>query len=594
MYSSWLSEAAVMICVQTAVLAAMVWVIAKLAKNAPARFRYALWLIVLLKFLIPPSISVPAFWESAPAAQVEIAPTAVDTTALSIVTDPATAEPGMLPRVIMPSAESAVQFVWAMGAAIMLLLLCVRYIRQRNIILRSAEADDGLRDILDEAAAALKIRRVPELRLSDEVPSPALAGLLRPAILLPSQITGCSPDELKAMFMHELAHVRRRDMAVNWLYQVVRIVFFFHPAVWLVGKEIAVERELACDELIAEESAMRSTEYAAGYVAALKIAGKRPAAPVFLGMAEPFRIKKMRLEMMLRNELPKFSVGWVIALALIIALGLPTLATANREDIKPAENPAESSQDETEVVPALINLSNTEPSEIMMMLGLCTKEEFLSGKQISWRPEKRKSDLVPEGIRFIAHAEKGYDLLIYGTPKAVEELKQIIAKLDVKQKEVFIKAEFVESRSGSYAVDSGFIAAGKEKTIAYIDEKSRAGLLEKMKSGDFKLINSPILKTSSGSPASTEVNIPAPGGEKGKEFSLTVVPRVNDADGSITLFIKAEFQDQEVSTTVRVPNGETIALLIPEGSSGKRLTVFITPTVLPEKPDKNTGKTETP
>jgi len=88
---------------------------------------------------------------------------------------------------------------------------------------------------------------------SEEVGGPVAVGALRPAVLLPQRFCkNASPEETLAALGHELAHVRRRDYAVNLLCEFVLLPVAFHPAVRVVRRRLAEAREMACDEAALE------------------------------------------------------------------------------------------------------------------------------------------------------------------------------------------------------------------------------------------------------------------------------------------------------------------------------------------------------
>ncbi len=62
-------------------------------------------------------------------------------------------------------------------------------------------------------------------------------------------ISGFTPDQVEALIVHELAHIRRNDYLVNLLQAAVETVLFYHPAVWWVSGRIRAEREHCCDDL---------------------------------------------------------------------------------------------------------------------------------------------------------------------------------------------------------------------------------------------------------------------------------------------------------------------------------------------------------
>jgi beta-lactamase regulating signal transducer with metallopeptidase domain len=113
-------------------------------------------------------------------------------------------------------------------------------------------ADARLSEMLDACCHELGIRHPP---LARQLPigggAPALVGFRRPTVLLPPHLLAQMPDEeLHLILMHELAHVKRRDVLVNWLGTLVAVLHWPNPAAWAVLWRMRAERELACDELV--------------------------------------------------------------------------------------------------------------------------------------------------------------------------------------------------------------------------------------------------------------------------------------------------------------------------------------------------------
>jgi TonB family protein len=85
--------------------------------------------------------------------------------------------------------------------------------------------------------------------LSSRTKAPLVIGCLRPVILIPvSAISGLSPQQLDALILHELAHIRRLDTLTNILLAAVETILFYHPVTWWVSRQVRTEREHCCDD----------------------------------------------------------------------------------------------------------------------------------------------------------------------------------------------------------------------------------------------------------------------------------------------------------------------------------------------------------
>jgi TonB family protein len=122
-----------------------------------------------------------------------------------------------------------------------------------------------------------------DLRISGDVASPVTFGLRKPVVLLPARFPEFGAPMREAILCHEILHVRRRDWLFAVAEELVRAVFWFHPAIWWLLGEIGLAREQAVDRQVVEMTKSRDQ-----YVdALLAIAGARPRldlapAPLFL------------------------------------------------------------------------------------------------------------------------------------------------------------------------------------------------------------------------------------------------------------------------------------------------------------------------
>ena len=97
--------------------------------------------------------------------------------------------------------------------------------------------------------------RAVELCVSETLRVPTAIGLFKPAVVVPAwALRDLSTAELYAVVLHELAHLRRWDDWTNLAQKVLRALFFFHPAIWWVESRLSLEREMACDDLVLEQT----------------------------------------------------------------------------------------------------------------------------------------------------------------------------------------------------------------------------------------------------------------------------------------------------------------------------------------------------
>jgi beta-lactamase regulating signal transducer with metallopeptidase domain len=107
-----------------------------------------------------------------------------------------------------------------------------------------------------ETVARTKSLRPVALCTSEMVHVPTAIGLAKPAVILPNWILQeLSPQELNQILLHELAHLRRFDDWTNFAQKLVKALFFFHPAVWWIERQVSLEREMACDDAVVAETA---------------------------------------------------------------------------------------------------------------------------------------------------------------------------------------------------------------------------------------------------------------------------------------------------------------------------------------------------
>jgi beta-lactamase regulating signal transducer with metallopeptidase domain len=291
------------------VIAALSWIVVRVfgARNSGTRFAIWFWsllAIAALPFLARPSsqvfLSSPAFSSAWPHARLTIS----------------------------SAAAFYLFMIWAAVVAVLLgrVGISLRHVRQlrRN----SQEVDRSTLDAsLVEVLAQFGSQRRVKLCVSDRVRVPAALGFFRPAIVVPSWLLHeLSVEELKAILLHELAHLQRWDDWSNLAQKIVKAFFFFHPAVWWIERSLALEREMACDDLVVAHTA-NPRAYAASLVSlAEKILAKKVQGGRALTLAQAvlgrMRQTSLRIAQILNVHRPSGTRVWRPALAAMAAISV--------------------------------------------------------------------------------------------------------------------------------------------------------------------------------------------------------------------------------------------------------------------------------
>ena len=314
-------------------------------RNAiPARWRYAMWLLVAVRLLVPfgPQSNLSVFnllVEKAPVIErFDLAPRDVEATVVQ-------ATPSQVARASAPKIGVASLFVIAWIAG--LVLLAARLAISSFRLHRRIEGDDAeaiaaalvtrneLRALFDECRRVAGVSRHVRLIETDLVKTPALHGMVRPALLLPIAMReSFTAAELRNVFLHELAHLRRLDVVTNWIVATIQVIHWFNPLVWFAVARMREERELACDELAL--SWLEQEERLTYGRTILKLLDRfRPSAPVpaIVGIVHHKNQVKRRLMMITSFRNP--SRYALLFFALLLGLAVVSLTDANAGDRHP-------------------------------------------------------------------------------------------------------------------------------------------------------------------------------------------------------------------------------------------------------------------
>lgn len=326
---------------QSTLFAVAVGVVTLMLRNNSARIRYSLWLVASLKFLLPFSLLTALGAELSHFTKVtQQTQDSVITVAAQNVAQITAIGGGrsIAMEQVQDHAGSfnisalliAVEILWAIGALAVATRWFSRWMQIRRVLRQST---------------ASELPFVIPVRLSASQLEPGIVGIVHPVLLLPAGIDKTlSIEQMSAVLAHERCHLAWRDNLAGALHMLVEALFWFHPLIWWIGKQLIDERERACDEYVIASGYARES-YAEGILNVceqyLKL--QLPCVSGVSGAKLKQRmedIMKMRLiERLSGARKILLSIAAAVTIAAPVAVGVLTAPSVNAQTAQGGEQP---------------------------------------------------------------------------------------------------------------------------------------------------------------------------------------------------------------------------------------------------------------
>ncbi len=217
---------------QILVLSIIVWPLSRLSIKAYPNFAYILWVVILIKALIPINITLPS-------QQIPV-----------VLLSPVITGQFIQETTVFSTSRISVNTIlatlWSLGVLFLgMKLFLSEYAHRKRMRMAEEVTPEAW---FEDMKTNLGLKRSIHLYMSEEIQSPLMQGLWNVRIYLPQEYQSWTRDEKQSVLAHELTHVRRLDIIVIYLQAIVRTLYFFHPVVWLVNDQIDLEREKICDD----------------------------------------------------------------------------------------------------------------------------------------------------------------------------------------------------------------------------------------------------------------------------------------------------------------------------------------------------------
>jgi beta-lactamase regulating signal transducer with metallopeptidase domain len=227
------------------------------------------------------------------------------------------------PKLYVRVVSLALLSTWLCGSVVFAVRLLLGRRRVRRLA-AGAHRDARLQGLADAMSARLPKRRRPRVFLSSLCRMPFTFGVLEPVIVLPTDAVRWPPARAAAVLAHEMAHVLRRDIAVQSVAYAVCVLFWFAPPLWLAYAAMLREAEACCDQRVINQG-FRAAEYARGIADLVRGSQGRILLPVHsLALVKRSRVRQ-RIEDILRLQPGRNPLG-VLATVGVLAVCLCCLA----------------------------------------------------------------------------------------------------------------------------------------------------------------------------------------------------------------------------------------------------------------------------
>jgi beta-lactamase regulating signal transducer with metallopeptidase domain len=329
---------------QSTSLLIMVWLATKSQPRFSARMQSRIWLCAfLLALILPFAVLLPRATDVT-STVVKVAPSSTVLTHAPLLHGPLIhpkphdVGSGRAPptaRTLLTDVEMALVGMWLLGMLGGVWRLLSRWGTTRKLYQASSPPTDLVPHQLPRGTC---------VRISEDISSPIVVGLIRPCVLLPRDlIDHASEETLTHVMDHEIAHVRRGDLWIAWVQAIGLAAYWWNPVLRMIGARLDITREMACDEQAIMQSGT-PISYANALLTSTRSALLCPthSHTLAVGIFETPAALTRRVEALLGVEIGKsidsrkvialVSLGMILASTSLTLLATPRLGPARSVD----------------------------------------------------------------------------------------------------------------------------------------------------------------------------------------------------------------------------------------------------------------------
>lgn len=199
-------------------------------------------------------------------------------------------------------------------------------------------------DILTKCMKKIKAKKMPEVICYPETRAPSLYGVLKPKIIISQDMVDrLTPEELEHIYLHELIHIRRGDILINWLMMIIQAIHWFNPMVWYAFNKVRKDREIFCNaQVLTYLEPEKRKNYGNTIISLIEFLSKPDWNQGTIGMATSKSEIKRRIIMI--KKFSKNSFRWSIIAAILMVL-IGGICLTNAKGLANSAPPSENNND---------------------------------------------------------------------------------------------------------------------------------------------------------------------------------------------------------------------------------------------------------
>ncbi|MFU1794659.1 M56 family metallopeptidase [Paenibacillus azoreducens] len=220
--------------------------------------------------------------------------------------------------------------VWLAGALLLAAKTVYDQLRLKQALRAGRPIDIPLLTALfHETKQQMGVKRQVRFLASERLPGPAVIGFRKPVVVIsPNLLSTLQKGQLQYILAHEFAHIRRRDVVVNWVMHIILILHWFNPFIWLAVYKARQDQEMACDACALDRlSSQQSSAYGQTIIHVLEHFSGRHHQPGLAGLSSTHKQMKKRLLMIKHFHNKSYHLS-ILGMTVILVLSGVTLVNA--------------------------------------------------------------------------------------------------------------------------------------------------------------------------------------------------------------------------------------------------------------------------